>query len=79
MPKYKVNDKGETVKDWKPQPKIIAAGIVGILVYVLGALGVDLGSVVQDVADVVGVNVPDQQAFSALLAALLAGYVKDNE
>lgn len=77
MARYKYNDEGKRVKDWKPRPKIIAAGVVGALVYVLGAFGVDLGAVLQDIANVINVDIPDQQAFASALAAVIAGYLKD--
>ena len=59
-----------------PRPKVLAGVIVGLLVYVLGAFGLDLGVVLQDVGEVVGVDLPDQQALTVLLAAAIAAYTK---
>jgi hypothetical protein len=64
---------------WKPKPKIIAAALVGGLVYVLGAFGVDLGVVLQDVSDVIDVDLPDPQALAAFLSAVIAGYIKTGD
>lgn len=63
--------------DWtKLNPKVVAAIIVGGIVYLLGALGVDLGSVLQDIGEAIGVDVPDQQGLVTLLAAIIAAYFK---
>lgn len=52
----------------KPKPKVAAGLIVGGLVYVLGALGVDVGAALQDVGEEFGVDLPDQQALAVVLA-----------
>jgi len=67
---------GVTLPWTRVHPKVVAAAVVGGLVYVLGALGVDVGSALQDVSDVVGVDLPDQQALAVGLAAAIAGYLK---
>jgi hypothetical protein len=63
-------------KPWFPRPKVLAAILVGLLVYVLGLFGLELGVVLQEVADVVGLDIEDQQALATFLAAVIAGYLK---
>ena len=57
-------------------PKVVAAAVVGGLVYLLGAVGLDLSTLIQDVEDAVGVDLPDTQALTVGLAAIIAGYLK---
>lgn len=64
---------------YKPQPKIIAAGVVGLLFYVANALGVDIGGLLDNIGDSVGVDVPDSDALATFLAAVIAGYLKKND
>lgn len=68
----------ETVtKPWTEfHPKVVAAAIVGGLVYVLQAVGVDIASVLQDVENSVGIDLPNTQALLVGAAAVLAGYLK---
>lgn len=70
------NDNATEVKSWVPRPKVLAGLVVGGLVYVLGAFGADLGSVLQDIGNEVGVDLPDQQALTVGLTALIAAYIK---
>lgn len=57
-------------------PKVLSAALVGGLVYVLGAFGLDISTVIQDVENAVGVDLPDTQALTVLVAAALGGYFK---
>jgi cell wall-associated NlpC family hydrolase len=67
----------EVTLPWtKIHPKVVAAAVVGGIVYVLGAFGVDLSTVVQEVENAVGVDLPDTQALTVGAAALIAGYIK---
>jgi pyruvate/2-oxoglutarate dehydrogenase complex dihydrolipoamide dehydrogenase (E3) component len=64
---------------WFPKPKVLAAIVVGGIVYGLGAIGVDVGTVLKNLGDEVGVNVPDPEALSVGAAAIVAAYIKRQE
>lgn len=66
------------VTSWKPQPKIVATGIVALVLWGLNALGVDIGTVLDSAGDAVGIDVPDADVITTSVIALLAGYIKTN-
>lgn len=63
---------------WFPRPKVIAALVVGGGIYLLEALGVDVSSITQETGELLGINIPNEEAVTVWLASLIAAYIKSD-
>ena len=63
------------VHRWRPKCKVVAGVLGGALVYGLQALGVDVGAIVGDVTDLIGVDPPNEETLAALLGGAVAAYL----